>query len=62
MLRQSPYGFFSDGQVFGLFVPLPTAVLIGCTREANISLEAALGQIVFLVLFASGLTQGTKAP
>ena len=33
---------------FGLFVALPPADLIGFTQEGNISLEAAVGQIVFL--------------
>ena len=40
--------FVSDGHVFGLFVPLPPPVLLGCTQEANNSLEAAVGQILFL--------------
>ena len=48
MLRRPPYGVLSDGHVFGLFGPLPPAVLIGFTQEANISLEAGFGQIVFL--------------
>ena len=41
------HGVVSDGHVFGLFVPLPPTVLIGFPQEANISLEAAVGQIVF---------------
>ena len=45
VLRRSPYGVVSEGQVFGLFVPLPPAVMIGFTQEGNISLEAAVGQI-----------------
>ena len=48
VLRRSLHGVVSDGHVFGLFVPLPPAVLIGCTQEANISLEAAVGRMVFL--------------
>ena len=48
VLRRSLYGVVSDGYVFGLFVPLPPAVLIACTQEANISLESAVGQILFL--------------
>ena len=48
MLRRSLYGVVSDGHVFGLFVPLPPAVCIGFTQEANISLEAAVGQILSL--------------
>ena len=48
VLRRSLYGVVSDGRVFGLLVPFPTAVLKGFHQEANISLEAAVGQIVFL--------------
>ena len=48
MLRGYLYGVVSDGPVLGLFVPLPTAVLTGFPQEANISLEAAVGRIVFL--------------
>ena len=48
VLRRPLYGVVSDGHVFGLFVPLPPAVLIGFTQEANILLEAGFGQIVFL--------------
>ena len=48
VLRRSLYGVVSDGCVFGLFVPLPPAVLTGFPKEANISLEAGFGQIVFL--------------
>ena len=48
LLRRSPYSAVSVGHVFGLFVSLPAAVLIGFAQEANISLEAAVGQIVFL--------------
>ena len=47
-LRRSLYGGVSDGRVLGLFVPLPAAVLIGFTQEANISLEVAVGEIAFL--------------
>ena len=48
MLRQSLYVFVSDGSVLGLFVPLPPLVLTGFPQEANSSLEAAVGRIVFL--------------
>ena len=48
VLRRSLYGIVSDGHVFGLFVPRPKAVLIGFTLEANIMLEAAVVQILFL--------------
>ena len=37
-----------DGHVFGLFVALPPPFLIGFTQEANISLEAGFGLIMFL--------------
>ena len=46
--RRSLYGVVSEGRVFGLFFPLPPAVLIGFPQEANISLEAAIARIVFL--------------
>ena len=39
---------FLDGHVFGLFVPLPPPFSIGFTQEANISLEAGCGLIMFL--------------
>ena len=48
VLRRTSYGVVSDGQVFGLFIPLPPAILIGITQEANISLEGAVRQILFL--------------
>ena len=48
MLRWCLHGVVSDGHVFGLLVPFPTAVLIGFPQGANISLEAAVGQILFL--------------
>ena len=48
MISRSLYGVVSDGRVLSLFVPLPPAVLIRFTQEANISLEAGVGQIVFL--------------
>ena len=54
-------GFF-DGHVFGLFVPLPPPFLIGFTQEANISLEAGFGLIMFPVLCLPFFTHGTKAP
>ena len=37
-----------DGHVFGLFVALTPPFLIGFTQEANISLEAGFGLIMFL--------------
>ena len=48
VLRRSLYGIVTDGCVLGVFVPLPTAVLTGIPHEANISLEAGVGRIVFL--------------
>ena len=48
MLRRSLYGVVSDGRVLGLFVPMLLAVLTGFPQEANSSLEAAVGRIVFL--------------
>ena len=48
VLKLSPYGVVSDGRVLGLFVPWPPAVLTGLPQETNISLEAAIGRIVFL--------------
>ena len=47
-LRRSPYGVVSDGHVFGIFIPFAPPLLIGCPHEAYISLEPAVGQIVFL--------------
>ena len=46
--RRSLYGVFSDGHAFGIFSPLPPPVSIGFTQEANTSLEAGFGQILFL--------------
>ena len=48
VLRWSLYGVVSDGRVLGLFIPFPPPVLTGYTQEANISLEAAVGRILFL--------------
>ena len=60
--RRSLYVVFSDGHAFGLLAPLPPPVSIGFTQEANISLEAGFGQIVFLSAVFSCFTHGTKAP
>ena len=62
MLRRFLYGVVTDGHVLDLFVPLPPAVLIGFTQESNISLEAAVGRIVFLNAVFAFFTHGTKAP
>ena len=48
VLRRSLYVVVSDGQIFGLFVPLPPPVLIRFTQEGNISLVAGFGHILFL--------------
>ena len=48
VLRRSLHGVDSDELVFGLFIPLPPAVLIGYKQGANISLVAGFGQILFL--------------
>ena len=48
MLRVSLYGVVSHGRVLGLFVSLPPAVWTGFPQGANISLEVAVGRIVFL--------------
>ena len=52
-----PVEYFFDGHVFGLFVPLPAPFLIGFTQEANISLEAGVGLIMFPVLCLPFFTQ-----
>ena len=65
VLRRSLYGVVSDGRVLRIFVPLPPAVLTGFPQEANISLEAGVGRILFLravfILFHS-LYQSTLIP
>ena len=48
VLSWSLYCVVSDGRVLCLFVPLTPAVLTGFPQEANISLEADFGRIVFL--------------
>ena len=48
VLRRSLYGVVSDGRLFGLFVPLPQAVLTEFPQRASISLEAGFGRIVLL--------------
>ena len=47
-LRRSLYGVVYDRRVLGLFDPLPPAVLTGFPQEANISLGASVGGILFL--------------
>ena len=48
VLRWSLHCVDSDALLFGLFVPLPTAVLTGFPQGSNISLEPGFGRIVFL--------------
>ena len=48
MLTRSLYGVVTDGRVFGLFIPLPPAVLTGFPQGTSISLEAGFGRIAFL--------------
>ena len=43
-----PVECFLDGHVFGLVVPMPPPFSIRFTQEANISLEAGFGLIMFL--------------
>ena len=40
----------SDRNGLGIFVPLPPAVFMGFTHEANIALEAGLAKFCFSVL------------
>ena len=40
----------SDSNGLGIFVPLPPAVFMGFTNEANIALEAGLAKFCFSVL------------
>ena len=46
--KMAPYGLVSDGHVYGLFIPLQPADLVGFTQDKNIWLEAGFGQILFL--------------
>ena len=50
VLRRPLHSVVSDRNVLGIFVPLPAAVLIGFTHEANIALEAGLAKFCFSVL------------
>ena len=52
----------SHRNVLGIFIPLPPAVLIGFTHEANIALEAGLAKLCFSVMCSSCFTHGIKAP
>ena len=48
VLRRPLHSVVPDRNVLGIFIPLPPAVMIQFTHEANISLEAGFGLIVFL--------------
>ena len=50
VLRRTLYGVVSDGHVFGLFVPLPPAVMIGFLQEANF-----VGSVCWAILFLSAM-------
>ena len=62
VLRRPLPSVVSDRNGLGIFVPLPPAVLIGFTPEANIALEAGLAKFCFSVLCWSCFTHGTEAP
>ena len=62
VLRRPLHSVVSDRNVLGIFVPLPPAVLIGFTHEANIALEAGWAKFCFSVLCSSFFSHGKKAP
>ena len=62
VLRRPLHSVVSDRNGLGIFVPLPPAVLMGFTHEANIALEAGLAKFCFSVLGSSCFTHGNKAP
>ena len=62
VLRRPLHGVDSDGHVFGLFVPLPPAVLIGFIQEANNSFEAAFDKILFLSAVFIGFNSRYQSP
>ena len=51
-----------DGHVFGLFVPLPPAVLTGFPQGTSFRWKRVLAELSFSVLCSSCFTHGTKAP
>ena len=61
-VRRPLHSVVSDRNDLGIFVPLPPAILIGFTHEANIALEAGLAKFCFSVLCSSCFTHGNKAP
>ena len=62
VLRRPLHSVVCDRNDLGIFVPLPPAVLMGFTNEANIVLEAGLGKFCFSLLCWSCFTHGNKAP
>ena len=62
VLRWPLHSVVFDRNVLGIFVPLPSAILMGFTLEANIALEAGLAKFTFSVLCWSCFTHGGKAP
>ena len=49
-VRRPLHSVVSDRNGLGIFVPLPPAVLMGFTHEANIAMEAGLAKFCFSVL------------
>ena len=49
VLRRPLHSVVSDRNGLGIVVPLPLAILIGFTHEANIALEAGLAKSCFSV-------------
>ena len=62
VLSRPLHSVVSDRNGLGIFVPLPPAILMAFTHEANIALEACLGKFCFSVLCWSCFTHGNKAP
>ena len=62
VVRRPLHSVVSDRNGLGIFVPLPPAVLMGFTNEANIVLEAGVAKFCFSVLCSSCFTHGNKAP
>ena len=62
VLRRALQSVVSDRNGLGILFPLPPAVLMGFTHEANIVLEAGLAKLCFSVLCSSCFTHGNNAP
>ena len=62
VVRRPLHSVVSNRNGLGIFVPLPPAVLMRFTNEANIVWEAGLAKFCFSVLCSSCFTHGTKAP